>query len=310
MEYIKHGTPFTSYSKRGKLNQCFLHNPKQVINVNNITALYLDHKIDDNDLELLRFIWQAQFSVQEQINRYSLAHNIGYVQERLENLFKNHIIHKFFLYSSDSEKGQLPGDAEIYFCLAEGGRHLIASYIDEYIVWNLSNISLSGSMIARSLIDTELWLDVMFGAENLEVMEYQKAPRFYVNKDDIVLNSNYLFKVEGRNYYMVTDVIGSTNEMLRLRPRIRLIGQIFESKIWRKYYPDTSMVPMLLFIVDTDEDAAALAKEVAMTTRIKPENFRLTTWDRMKEGIGTDKSFIYYDNESKEIYETGIDIFK
>lgn len=310
MEYIKHGTPFSLYCKRGRVKQCFLHNPKQVVNATNIISLYLDHTIDDDDLELLKFIWKAEFSVQEQINRYALAHDIQHVAERLDKMFSNFIIHKFFLYAATSEKGPAPGDAEIIFCLGEGGKYLIENYIDEYIVWNLENLSLSGSLISKHLIDTELWLDIMFGASNLEVMEYRKRPKFYLDKDTLILNSNYLFNIEGRNYYMVTDVIGSTQDVLKLRPRIRLIGMLFESNIWRKYYPDTAKAPMILFIVDTDEDAGRLAKEIASTTRLQAENYRFTTSERMKEGIGTDKSFILYDKDNDELYETGINIFK
>lgn len=310
MDYIRQGTPFSSYAKKAKLKQCFLHSPRQEINVDNIIALYVDRKIDDDDLKLVEFIWRAEFSVMEQINRFALANNIEHVNERINHLFNTFILNKFFLYVPSGEKGKAPGDAEMIHCLTEGGKALIENYIDEYIVWNLHNLSVSPNIVSKALIDTELMLDIKYGT-SIKKMYYQKRPRFYLGKDEVfALNSHYLFDIEGKHFYMVTDVIGSTENSLRLRPRLKEIGMVFETQIWRKYYTDTSQTPLLLFVVDTDEDAEVLAKELTTITRILPENYRITTSERMKKGIGTDESFIMYDKNTETLFETGIPIFK
>lgn len=307
MIYVKSGTPFMSYPN--KLRQVFLHNPKTQINKANTIALYVEEKIDDADIEIIEFIWKAAFSTKEQIHRFALANNIEYFDERMKKLFENHLFHKFYLCDDRHPAVKAPADAEMIYCLSEGGKQIIENYCDDFIIWGLNDISMTSNMIAKSLVDTELWLDITYGTNNLEVMEYSKHPIYYLTQK-FIISSHYRFKLQDGSYYMLVDIIRSQDEMLKIRPRLRQMHSLLAKQTWRKYYPDTNAVPMLIIVTETDAHAYQIAQEIAQTTDISADNYRLTTSERLRSGINNDDSFLVYNKEEDALFPTSIGLFK
>jgi len=307
MKYIKKGTPFIAYPNG--MHQIFLHNPKMQINKENTISLYVEKKVNDNDLKLIDFIWKAGFCVKEHIHRFALSHDIEYLDNALKILFENHLINKFYLCESKDVSNSVPADAEIIYCLAEGGRQLIENFCDDYISWGVNKIAMSSNVISKTLIDTELHLDIIYNTKQYKV-EHDKMPSYYVSQKNITLSSHYRFALENGNFYLITDVIRSTDDILKIRPRLQLINSLLGKQLWRRYYPDTQAVPMLILIVETDEHAYQIAQEIIQTTEIRPENFRITTNDRMKRGISNADSFLEYDKDSEALYPTSIALFQ
>lgn len=307
MDYIKTGTPFIAYPNG--MQQIFLHNPKSQVNKENTISLYVEEKIDDNDIKIIDFVWKLAFCTKEHIHRFALSNNIENLDKRLDMLFTHHLVNKFYLCKDKHPTEKAAPDAEMIYCLAEGGKQIIENFCDDYISWGVNKIAMSSNIISKTLIDTELYLDIIYNTKGYHV-EHDKMPSYYLSTKNFTLASHYRFVLESGNFYMITEVIRSTDDILKVRPRLQLINSLLAKQNWRKYYPDTKNVPMLIVVVENDEHAYQIAQEITQTTEIKTENFRITTSERMRSGISNEDSFLVYDKSTEALYPTSIALFQ
>ncbi len=312
MNYVKKNTSFMRIPKM--YHQNFMFNPREIPNRALMVGLYLNDTIDDYDLDILEFLEKCNFAVERQIKRFCGGNNIEYVKERLDILFKNRMINKFALMEDKKYNKAHPADAEEIYCLAEGGKMILDTYRDSTLIWDFSKITSGSKAIAKALIDTEIWLDITYNTK-IPLIGYEKYPSFAINKRMFTFGSQFRFKLgkssKGSDMcsYMLCDTYHGDDDLLTLRRRFSSISSLLKSDYWRRYFHDSNEAPLMVFIVENDEMALMVAKEFTTIGGVRDDGFRLTTSERLIQGIDSPSTFLKYNYKEDALYETTLPIF-
>lgn len=270
-----------------------------------IVSLYESKSLDMDDIKLVDFLYTNHYATLEQMERVGAYYKIENVKERLSALFKSSIVNKLG-FTTESDK-KLPGNALLVYCLADGGKHLLKHYTTrEVVTWDTSSVCQLPSVISEYLVYNEMVLAFMFN-KKLPLATYEVNPKFFLRGDVLIPTGHSQFRKGDQVLYVLSDVIHADMDVLELRKHLRILETLVTTQIWKRYYPDSANAPIVVFIVDNDDAALALSKEIHQSCRVR--DFRLTTPERMNGPLGRSGAFLKFDEMNNCMVEVKVDVF-
>lgn len=277
-----------------------------------VIGLKLDGTITDEDLDILVYVAKMRFVSSAMLTKFAESNKIENIKARLQVLIKNGCLNSFCLIDKkDSIRGthKIPKDAMRFYCLHEGGFALIKHFTDEYINWNYTDNVQSSKGISKYISSASIYQNIKSSCVN-ELTYYRGSVPYYIRNHDAMLGSEYRFK-NGENgfLYLIVEIYHSSDDEMVVRDKIKDVGTLVCSNIWRRYYTDTKNPPMIFFVADTDEMALKIANEVKSSTKINLDKCRFSTLDRITGDLSAMGSFLKYNAETNELCDTNVKLF-
>lgn len=269
-----------------------------------IVNLMENGTLDKQDTKLLEFLYTNKFATLEQLERIGYFYGVESVKERLSTMFTNSIVNKIGF--TDQPDRRLPSDALILYCLADGGKHILEHYTDRQIIWECSNVCQLPSVIGDCLIYNELYLAFLFNKKVKHVTS-EADPKFYLRSEVLTTTANHQFSNGEDVLYLMSDIIHTDMDVFELRKHLRLIEAVVTTQIWKRFFGDGANPPIVIFIVENDDSAKFLTKEVYQSSKVR--DFRLTTPERLNGTLGRTGAFMKYDEASETLIDVKVGMF-
>lgn len=289
---------------KNDLERVFLRPYSIQTNKGAIINLMENGTMDKKDVSLLEFLYTNQYASLEQLERIGSYYEVENVKERLSMMFTNSIVNKIGF--ADQKDRKLPSDALIVYCLSEGGKQILDNYSQRQIIWECANVCQLPSTISDCLIYNELYLAFLFN-KKVKHITSESNPRFYLRSDMLTVAANHRFTNGSDVLYLMSDIIRTDMDIFELRKHLRLIEAVVTTQIWKRFFADSANPPIVIFIVENDDAAYLLAKEVYQSCKVR--EFRLTTPDRLNGSLGRAGAFLKYDEVSDNLIEVKVGIF-
>lgn len=257
------------------------------ISKNQILTERYEDKITDRDIEMLKFIAKFRFVTAEQVYKMLMICDLTDKEQtsensiliRLDKLVKKRLVNRFML--DLNVQPELHEDALAFFCLDYGGKLLLDNYItDESLIgWKPAEVNIcSGDVVARDIQIVDIYLKVLEAVGSKLVAFNTKVPMCY-EKQYISFPIEFTIEHNGELKYFLGDYMTSLEVMSKFRTKIDKFDRILSTNAWKKYYPEDSNQPMLLFFTEDNNSALDIAR---MTVETGIDRFRITTDELLK----------------------------
>lgn len=274
--------------------------------------LYDKGEVDMNDIKVLEFIFEAQFSTEEQISRWCEIQGIENGKERVHIYQKLGLINPFFIaiYNKNKANVKRPSEALMFYCIRPMAKYLIEEYSDRlYVEWEAGD-NLSGvKKIANRIIINDIYLDTISVKTKPAFWTFNAEYHLREHKIKPPFSCGYVKENKKDREYMVYDIIRMDDNLSDIHEKIQRWEELFvRTKIWMKTFIYTKQYPMLVFITDNDSAAYTLAEQIGLTSKL--ETYLITTIDRIQnKAMGDAGRFLKYNKEDKTLYEIQYKLF-
>lgn len=286
--------------------QSFFKDPFLVTDLTATMMLKSKGIIDNTDIKILEYLYEVKFCTKEQIRRWAKYEGLedDDLFSRLNTMFINTIINKFGFVDEENYKGKLPPDIKVFYCLHDGGKHLLDQYSGEdWIDWQAGYVTTHSKNVLKSLISAELYTQLY--TSSLPLVFHNRRPLFIIKIDRFWGGDVFCIKRGEETHYYVCDTFLSSDRTNMVRSKLRNYESVFTTNIWKSNFKDCGTTPHLIFITDDDNSAGALAGEIAP---FKFQDFLITTKDRILTGINTEGSFLSFNREKNTLDLTALNV--
>lgn len=306
VDYIK--DTFVGYSFGHDYKQVFAN--RWTTNLNNeiIIKFKNDNVISDEDLEIIKFIYDFKFATSNIMASYlNNGDTLEVIKNKLDKLVKHRLLNKFMLCKGEEEK-MLPDALSIY-CLDLGGKTLLSHYYTPNCGienWYTYNIMMSSEMITHALITANFYVQLRKSV-GANLISFKSLPNYRVGKNLTIPSFEICVKYEDSKKYFIGQIARDDDFPFDFRNQVQKIESIVCTKSWMKYFYNTESVPPLLIVAEND--AVALEASRALTTVTEIGSFRLTTDERMQKLLGSPGAILKYTKEEDKIVGVKFPIF-
>lgn len=268
--------------------QTFQNRWSNNISKNQILTERYEDKITDRDIEMLKFIAQFRFVTGEQVFRMLMIKDLTDKEQtsensiviRLDKLVKKRLINRFML--DLNVQPEIHEDALSMYCLDYGGKLLLENYTnDEFLMgWKPAEFNIcSADVIANDIAIVDIYLKILESVGEKLVAFHTRVAMCY-DKQYVLFPFEFTIQHNGELKYFLGDTMTALEVMSKFRTKIDKFDKILSSNAWKKYYPEDSNQPMLLFFVEDMNSANEVAR---MTAETGIDRFRVTTDDLFKK---------------------------
>jgi len=310
MIYIKNTDIIGQRETKRNYYQQFLKDNFSTVAKTPIMALVNNGTVDNEDIQIIEYIYTARFSTIDQIERFCDSRGIEETRSRITNLLGVGMINAFFIMGSGKPGNYIakPSDAKLFYCLKQGGKYILDEYSDRlFIQWEAGDNLTSIKNIESQIMLNETYLDMI--TSKVQMISFEPKPVFSLREEFLRCNAYYGFvDANGINEYMIFDTIRKEDNIDNIRKKIRMWEGLLCTRVWMRYFNDTKKIPMLVFITDNDDLAFTLAQNIV--TGSKLNIFLITTFERIRNrALGDDGRFIKYNKEDGKLYEISYNLF-
>lgn len=275
---------------------------KEIIKMKNNGA------ITDRDLKISRLLFKFKFATVDQIYEIlSLTADANEIpaakiniKNRLDKLVKYHVINKFMLTMDQSIDAVQP-DAMQFYCLDLGGRHLLSHYSNEDVAdwYTIENMKAS-EIIKKDIQVFNFHLSLMRSCPN-RISYFNVGQEMKLGKKNFSPHFEFLIENNGVKNYFIGEIVNSAEFPMLFRERLIKLEELFTTSIWKKYYYDAQIPPVLLLIADSDDLAKNIAEMITETTEL--DRYRITTIERIKMPLFELGAFMKYESKEEPLKE-------
>lgn len=287
--------------------QAFFKDPFVTTDLTASVMLKAKGIIDKTDINILRYIFETKFCTGKQMAAWAAYEGMEEDElcDRLEILFANTLINKFGFVDEDNYRGPLPADIKVFYCLHDGGKHILDNYSgEEFIDWQAGYNTTHAKNVLKSLISAELYTQ-LYTSPSSRLIFHVRRPLFFIKMDRFWGGDTYCISKNDETHYYICDTFLSSDRTNMVRNKLRNYESVFSTNIWKSTYRDCGTQPHLIFITDNDEAAGILAGEVAQT---KLTGYLITTKERLLTGITTPGSFLTLNKERNTLDLTALSV--
>ena len=306
MKYIRENAQYVTVPDG--YEQTFVHPNFTTVSGNAIMKLKEDGTIDNDDIEIVAFVYGMRVVTKQQVVRFCQLKAIENGEERLESLCSIACLNKFFFTTETKYRGTMPADMMYFYCLQTGGTYLLKQFkCVEMLDWTQADNCMCSRLAGKYVLNAEIYLEMRLAPKAL--LLYDRNPFYMFTHYYLFGGAIYGFRAQnGSMEYLQTDIIRTTEDIKDVKEKLRRYESLLVTKSWRRYYHDSEKAPTLVLFTDNDDAAYSLAKEVYDSTKIR--NLLVSTDERILRGIRSDGSFLIYDEEEDALLETRCQIFE
>ena len=305
MRYIRESEQYVTVPDG--YEQTFVNPNFATVSKNAVMKLKENGMIDNDDIEIVLFVYNMTVVTKEQVERYCKHRGIENGADRLDSLCQSACLNKFFLTTEPKYRGTMPADIMYFYCLQTGGTYLLKQFkCMDMLEWGQGDNLMCSRLVGKYVLSTEMYLEMLTAPKALIV--YNKSPFYVFPNYTLRAGAIYGFRASsGAMDYLQTDVIRSSEDILDVREKLRRYESLVTTKYWKRYYNDADNVPYLLLVTDNDDTAYSLAKEITTGTHI--HKFLISTDERILRGVRSEGSVLEYDENNKVLFETRCPFF-
>ncbi len=286
--------------------QTFLKDPFITTDLTATIMLKSKGIIDKVDIKILKYLYETKFCTREQFERWAKYEGLDADElwDRIDVMFKNTIVNKFGFVEEENYKGKLPDDIKLFYCLHDGGKHLLDNFSGEdFIDWQAGYNVTHPKNVLKSLISAELYTQ-LYTADSPLVF-HTRRPLYNIKMDRFFGGDAFCVTKGEETHYYICDTFLSSDRTNMVRNKLRNYDSVFSTQIWKKTYKDCGTTPHLIFITDDDGAAGVLASEVA---QLRISDFLISTKDRILTGINTPGSLLRLNKEQNQLELTALNV--
>lgn len=317
MKYIKNN--YEGYIFDTELSQAFTNKPTTLVDEKNIIKLRSEKHISDSDMEIAKFLFNHRFATSKLLLQFLKRFNKTEEELRrdLSRLTKHRIVNSFALIDTSEFKNgvrpEIPHDALLIYCLDIGGRVLIGHFYNaDTTEWYTTENMRSAEKVGKDLVKNNFLIQLMNDTNffNNRDNYFKTDPVYSVNKTRVVPSFEMRIAVKNEFKYYVGDIVRK-DEFPGFREHLFKLDSIMATNAWKKYFHEIEKHPTILFVCENDTHALEVAKMVVNGTSFNPStDFRITTDERMKRGLGEKGAFLAYNDKLDMLSERSMAAFK
>lgn len=308
-KYIKKGETFKKENIEGLFYQAFLNTPVVTINNSVIMDLWQKKKVNNEDIQIIDFIFQSSICTKSQLEKFAKIKDISKIDDRLAKLSENLIINYFILTDERKFKAAFPADAERYYCMHVGGSVLLEQ-LGNYkaVCFEPGKVIQGAGKVIRHCAVTEISL-LLLKAKGVDV-EITPSPFFTVSTPGIAPRmlksmSSYWLSFEGSSEHrtLILDTVFQDDRNFDMYDMLANYSQFLSSQLWKKYYGPLKKPPLLLIVVHSEETALKCANQFNVISKGRFNNYMFVTTESLSniKDIPPYFSCLKYDPESQSL---------
>lgn len=283
--YIKKG--FKGFDFDPTLKQCFQN--KFIANATmerDVVRKKMSNDISDQDVYVTAFVYEHILATADM-----LADICG-ISSKDRNEFEKHlnklvlyrVLNRFFLCDDDKNR-DFPDDALYIYTLDMGGKYLLEHYWKNNVdLWNSGTAGLCPEKITRYLVASEFHVKLLQACPK-KLKEF-KCRTYRNGRESATLSFEFRLEMQKDNEtikrYFIGDVVRANEDEVELRDRINFLNTVCGTKAWQRFWPLSSDVPVVLFVVEDDSKIENLVTYLRM---YKIPKYFITTDERLREGL-------------------------
>jgi len=302
-----------NYIKKGHLGYTFNQDYKQIfknrwnsnVAAQVIVSMRSNGSITDNDMKMLKFLFQTNFATAEMLYRLTGANCKFEVFEGiLERHVKNRVMNKFAL--SQFEGGTIPEDALCVYCLDVGGKILL-SHFSNYDTTNWYTIvnMKCPELVTRDLVAGNFLIKLYETCPN-KVRYFKTEPVYRIGRTTVTLSFELGLMCDNQLVYFVGEVVRDYDYPIGIKNKMINFESVLTTKAIKKYFAGSSDQPIFIAICENDQNAK---DSFNVFNEVDVQKLFVTTDERMKEDLFKNGTFLM-SNEEGAIGQVALDIFK
>jgi hypothetical protein len=275
--------------------QIFQNKPVHTLMHEEIIRMRHNGLITDDDLKVVKFIFDFRFVTPEIIASYlNTQETVENIKNRLDKLVKNRILNKFML--SMMPMDSIPPNALCIYCLDLGGKTLLSQYSTCDIAnWTTAKTHWSSENIGYDLVTAKFYIQLMNTCGS-KVEYFKSNPEYRINKHVVIPSFEFCLKIGGVRKYFIGQIVRDFDIPIGFRNQSENLESILCTKAWMKYFHDANgSVPVLFLVGENDEVALEAGRIISTVSGIAA--FRLTTDERMNKPLNEGGAFLKYNKE-------------
>lgn len=276
------------------------------IDKDKIISEQYEGNITKRDIEIVRFLFKCRFATANQVYRYLRAINVvddtsseSSIKIRMDKLIGLYrVLNKFML--SSYESSGIESDALEIYCVDLGGKFLMHNFssetLEEVRGWKPRTANLQmASSIAKDLCVADFYIKVteIFGKKLDFFNTYKKV---LCDGEPMTFTFDFCVDTDGEKKYFVGHRVREIDLISKFGEQADKIEALMSTPGWKKYYAETEIAPMLIFITDDDYNAQEVARSVS---KRKIDRYRVTTLERASGDLSV--AFMSYDSDTDQL---------
>lgn len=318
MDYIK--ANHQGFSFDTKLGQVFTNKPTTLVEEKNIIKLRNDRQITDDDMMIVKFLFNYRFGTAEILYRYlrnSAKSGADFIKD-LNRLTRLRIINSFALMDitgvGAGVKTEIPRDAMLIYCLDIGGRILMEHFHNaDTTAWYTTENMRGPEKIEKDLISNVFLIRLLMDCdfESNSQNYYQTNPSFSLGKMKVIPSFEMRIMVGDTPKYYLGEIVRRYEFPVEFRDHFSKLDSVLSTNAWKKHFYDQEKVPTIFFICEDDAHALEVARQVSSFESLDVDTgFRLTTDERLSRGLGAKGAFLSYDKNLNALQEKTMGAFR
>jgi hypothetical protein len=321
MNYIKKDVKFLSIPSGMWPNLAFAFASPGIVNKNALAKDIVNGFYKPDDFELIKILFFFRFATFEQLVKLLKIEDENLFRNRINALISRRVINKFILSDTHQILSTTYEDALVVYCLDFTGVEIL---LHKYSKTSLINYDVSmniqdSALVGKRLFITEFYVKLLENLKKEHIVSFDPTPEFLINKPTeggratvFKIKPSFSFgiqKDDGSVKYYTCEVVPAGDIGLPFREEIKYLDEgIIKTKVWTKDFDakNKTTVPTLLVFLAGDEDMVSATEIIVNYSGI--ENFRVSTEDRIKEGL--DKSGAFFKNEEGKLKPVKMTSFK
>lgn len=291
--------------------QKFKYEPTDTASVSRKRLIELVQRgvITKTDLRIMEFFYKFTISTPELVEK-ALDIDEKTFKEHANKLIQNRILNRFVLFNEEFEK-EAPKDVKTFYCCDMGTPLLLACFKpgEDFDNWRITDtVICESSRVERYLMVIEFYLELKKSCGDRLLM-FETRPRLSAGRVKVTPNAVFCVEHAGAKRFFVLEAVREddlfTVDGNRFGAKLSSLESLLSTDAWHAYYM-TDETPVLLLMGDTEK---AMQQIGEMAAQSKLEAVRLTSSERIENGLGASKVFAKYDAEKKKFANVKVSIF-
>lgn len=262
--------------------------------------------ITDEDMKMLKFLFQAHFATAEMLYRLIKPEcKMEAFEARLEKHVKNRVLNKFALCQYEGAE-QIPDDALCIYCLDVGGKILLSHFSN----FNTTNWYTIVNMKCPELITRDLV------AGNFLIKLYEDCPEkikffktettYRIGRSEVIFSFELGLIHDNQLKYFVGEVVRDYDYPLGIKNKLITFENILNTNAVKKYFAGNTEQPIFIALCENDRN---LKESFGLFDEMDIDKIIASTDKRMERPLG-DKGAFIISNKKGALGEVELSVFK
>lgn len=281
-----------------------------VVNTNAIAKDIANNYYKEKDFELLKNLYFFRFATLEQLEKILNIDDEAVFKARLNQLLSRRIINKFTLSYENNKDASGNPDALVVYCLDFSGVELLShKYQKNNIInYNVGMNIQDSNLVGKKLFIVDFYIKLINSIGKENIVSFDPSPEYPINKvyeggraTVVRFRPNFSFSVnkDGVTKNYVSEIFTSEELGQTLIDEINYVEEFLPKT--KSFFGNEDSIkketPTLLLFTNKDDDML-LVTQAVISNAPSIKTYRLSTIERVKNGLGENGAFFKFEEGS------------